>query len=183
LPRSVAGPIGAGGMREMQVRPKQPDDEDWIGEVLVRHWGGTQSVVGGRVVDACDLPALIAGERQGLATYRIAADGKRAELITLNALTPRQGIGTALIADLTDRLAAAGVRELRVRMTNDNLDALRFYQRRGFRLVALRRGAIDKARALKPSIPLIGRYGIPVHDQFELALAIGDRGPLSGPPA
>ena len=167
----------------MRVRPKQHDDQDWIGEVLTRHWGGSQIAVGGRLVDACDLPALIAGEREGLATYRIAADGKTAELITLNALIERQGIGTALIEELTARLAAAGVQELRVKMTNDNLDALRFYQRRGFRLVALRRGAINKARALKPSIPLIGHYGIPVHDQLELALAIERRGSLSGPRA
>src|SRR5579863_1813657 len=156
----------------MLVRPAAPNDTDWIREVLTRHWGGSEIVVGGRLVEACDLPALIAGERQGLATYRIAADGKTAELITLNALVPHQGIGTALLEALTARLAAEGVRKLRVRMTNDNLAALGFYQRRGFRLVALRRGAIDKARGLKPSIPLIGHYGIPVHDQLELALAI-----------
>jgi len=164
----------------MQVRVKQQDDQDWVREVLGRSWGCTQIAVGGRLVDACDLPALIAGERQGLATYDIAADGRSAELITLNALTERHGIGTALIEALAVRLAAAGVRELRVRMTNDNLDALRFYQRRGFRLAALRRGAIDKARAIKPSIPLVGHYGIPVHDQLELVLAIGRRSPVSG---
>jgi GNAT superfamily N-acetyltransferase len=167
----------------MQVRAKQHDDQAWIREVLSRYWGTSRIAVGGRLVEANDLPALIAGERLGLATYRIAADGKTAELITLNALTERWGIGTALIEELTARLAAAGVRELRVRMTNDNLDALRFYQRRGFRLVALRRGAIDKARAIKPSIPVIGHYGIPVHDQLELALAIGPRRPISGLPA
>jgi GNAT superfamily N-acetyltransferase len=165
----------------MQVRAKQEDDQDWIGEVLARHWGGSQIALGGRLVDACDLPALIAGEREGLATYLIAADGTTAELVTLNALIERRGVGTALIEDLTARFAAAGVRVLRVRMTNDNLDALRFYQRRGFRLAALHRDAIDRARSLKPSIPLIGHYGIPIHDQFELALAIESRSVISGP--
>ena len=157
----------------MQIRAKQWDDQVWISEVLARLWGGSQIAVGGRLVEACDLPALIAGERLGLATYRITADGKSAELITLNALTKRRGIGTALIEELSARLAAAGVRELRVSMTNDNLDALRFYQRRGFRLLALHRGAIDKARRLKPSIPSTGHYGIPIHDQLKLLLAIG----------
>lgn len=167
----------------MLVRPAGPHDGNWLREVLARHWGSSQIAIGGRLVDACDLPALIAGEHQGLAIYRIAADGKNAELITLNALIERHGVGTALIAALATRLAAAGVRELRVSMTNDNLDALRFYQRRGFRLVALRRGAIDKARAIKPSIPLIGHHGIPVRDQLELALAIGCGDSLSGPRA
>ena len=153
----------------MQVRAKQEDDQDWIGEVLARHWGGSQIALGGRLVDACDLPALIAGEREGLATYLIAADGTTAELVTLNALIERRGVGTALIEDLTARFAAAGVRVLRVRMTNDNLDALRFYQRRGFRLAALqprrhRQGAQLKAvdpvdRALRHSDPRSVRTG------------------------
>lgn len=54
--------------------------------------------------------------------------------------------------------------------TNDNVDALRFYQRRGFRIVAVRTGAVDEARsALKPGIPHRGHYGIPLRDEIELA--------------
>jgi hypothetical protein len=47
--------------------------------------------------------------------------------------------------------------------TNDNTDALRFYQRRGFCLVKVHRGAVDRSRAsLKPEIPVVGAYGIPL---------------------
>jgi hypothetical protein len=53
--------------------------------------------------------------------------------------------------------------------TNDNLDALRFYPRRGFRLAALYTGAVDESRArLKPEIPTVGDHGIPLHDELEL---------------
>ncbi len=46
---------------------------------------------------------------------------------------------------------------------------LRFHQRRGFRLAALHRGGADGSRRrLKPSIPLAGSYGIPLHDELEL---------------
>ena len=63
--------------------------------------------------------------------------------------------------------------------TNDNVDALRFYQRRGFRLVAVRCGAVDDSRrTLKPSIPLAGDYGIPLRDEIELAQPL----PLPGAP-
>lgn len=42
-------------------------------------------------------------------------------------------------------------------------DALRFYQRRGFCLACVHRGAVDHSRAsLKPEIPLVGNYGIPL---------------------
>ena len=56
--------------------------------------------------------------------------------------------------------------------TNDNLDALRFYQRRGMRITAVAAGAVDAARALKPAIPAIGAYGIELHDELTLELRL-----------
>jgi hypothetical protein len=45
----------------------------------------------------------------------------------------------------------------------------RFYQRRGFRLAALRAGAVDEARKrLKPRISSVGGFGIPIRDEIEL---------------
>jgi hypothetical protein len=65
---------------------------------------------------------------------------------------------------------AAGCRHYWVVTTNDNVDALRFYQRRGFRLTTIRCGAVDQSRrTLKPQIPVIGDYGIPLRDEIELA--------------
>ena len=62
-----------------------------------------------------------------------------------------------------------GCTRLWVITTNDNVDALRFYQRRGFRLVRVHRGAVDRSRArLKPEIPSVGAYGIPLRDEIEL---------------
>jgi hypothetical protein len=57
--------------------------------------------------------------------------------------------------------------------TNDNVDALRFYQRRGFRLAALHQGAVDDSRArLKPEIPEIGEHRIPLRDELDLELEL-----------
>jgi Acetyltransferase (GNAT) family len=62
-----------------------------------------------------------------------------------------------------------GCTRLWVITTNDNVDALRFYQRRGFCLVRVHRGAVDRSRAtLKPEIPAAGAYGIPLRDEIEL---------------
>jgi hypothetical protein len=59
--------------------------------------------------------------------------------------------------------------------TNDNVDALRFYQRRGYRLASVDAGAVDRARAaLKPAIPEVGAHGIPLRDELELELLVGD---------
>jgi Acetyltransferase (GNAT) family len=55
--------------------------------------------------------------------------------------------------------------------TNDNLEALRFYQRRGFVLSALRPGAVaDSGQRLKPQIASVGDFGIPLRDELELHL-------------
>jgi ribosomal protein S18 acetylase RimI-like enzyme len=129
----------------------------------------------GELVDALSHPALLAwvgDELVGVATYVV--DGPACELLTLHAETRRTGIGTSLIAAVVDAARAAGCRRLWVVTTNDNVDALRFYQRRGFRLVELRAGAVDRSRAeLKPEIPVVGDHGIPLRDELELELALG----------
>ena len=70
---------------------------------------------------------------------------------------------------------ASGARRLWLITTNDNVDALRFYQRRGFRLARVHAGAVDRSRAtLKPAIPEIGAHEIPLRDELELEMRIGD---------
>ncbi len=59
------------------------------------------------------------------------------------------------------------------------LDALRFYQKWGLRLVALHPNALEQSRRLKPEIPLVGRDGIPLRDELELEMTLN---PASGNP-
>lgn len=153
----------------MQVREKRAADQLWVSAFLAERWGG-RVLLRGRLVDAAGLPGLIAGEREGLATWRVAGDV--AELVTLDAVVPGRGVGTALLAGLVRRLRRAGVKRLRVTTTNDNLDALRFYQRRGFRIIAVRAGAIERGRRLKPALPAAGAYGIAIRDEIELEMRL-----------
>ena len=73
---------------------------------------------------------------------------------------------------MRDEARRHGARRLWLVTTNDNTHALRFYQRRGFDLVRLDRGAVDRARVLKPSIPL-ENDGIPMRHELELELLLG----------
>jgi ribosomal protein S18 acetylase RimI-like enzyme len=150
----------------IRIRPRQPDDEAWIAATLRERWGAAIVVVHDELFEPARLPALVADEHAGLVTY--AERGDLAEIITLDAIVPRRGIGTALLRGLLDLLGERGCRALCLTTTNDNLDALRFYQRRGFRLTRLRPDAVRQARRLKPGIPLIGRHGIPIRDEIDL---------------
>lgn len=128
----------------------------------------------GELVHALNHPALLAwsgDQLMGVATYLVG--GGDGELLTLHARERHQGVGSALLDAVADVARQAPCRCLRVVTTNDNLDALRFYQRRGFRLTQLRPGAVTEARAsLKPEIPETGSYGIALEGELELEMVL-----------
>lgn len=161
-------------MTPYTLRPVEPADRPEVARLLVREWGAVEVValsLGG-LVDASALPGWLAerdGEVFGLLTYRIT--GSMADLVTINAFAGG-GVGGELITALVGDLRRAGVTRLRVTTTNDNTRALRFYQRAGFRLSALRVDAVSESRRTKPQIPEIGADGIPIRDELELVMEI-----------
>src|SRR5205823_2603833 len=94
------------------------------------------------------------------------------EITFIDAGEQFQGVGTELLQAVKQHALGAGCRRLWLVTTNDNLSALRFYQRRGFTLCVLRPNALEAARRLKPEIPLSGDYGIPLRDELELEMAL-----------
>jgi GNAT superfamily N-acetyltransferase len=152
---------------DVVVREADEADAGWIRHLLETRWGGSDIVVRGEVHDAGRLPALVAdrGGRCGLITYRVV--GEACLIVSLDAVEKGRGIGTRLVETLVDRARAAGCGRISVATTNDNLDALRFYQRRGFVIAAVHVGAIAAARRIKPAIPLVGEHGIPIRDEVE----------------
>jgi ribosomal protein S18 acetylase RimI-like enzyme len=144
----------------------------WLAELLQSEWGSVRVVSRGRQHDASRLPAFLAlweGAPAGAATYRVA-EGE-CEIITLNSLRERCGVGTALVEAVIQAAQKADCRRVWLVTTNDNMEALRFYQKRGFRMAAVYVNAIEGARRLKPEIPLLGREGIPIRDELEFELA------------
>jgi hypothetical protein len=105
-----------------------------------------------------------------LLTYRVDREGL--EVVTIDALRIRAGIGAALLSRATQIARDTGTTRVWLITTNDNLRAIRFYERRGFRIIAVHRGAVDRARMLKPSIPLVAENGIELHDELELELVL-----------
>jgi GNAT superfamily N-acetyltransferase len=159
----------------VEVRPSDASDRPAL-EAFLRGQNALHVARRGELVDSLDHPAFLAVEGDqllGVATY-VAGDGEW-ELLTLHADRRYAGVGSVLVAAVREAAVRAGCRALWVVTTNDNVDALRFYQRRGFRLVRLRQGAVDESRrTLKPEIPTAGDHGIPLRDELELEMRLAE---------
>jgi GNAT superfamily N-acetyltransferase len=122
------------------VRDAAPDDITWASAWMDRELGTRMQAGGGELVDA----------------------------LSFAAVDHHRGAGSALLDAVVARLPAT-CRRLWLITINDNVDALRFYQRRGFRITAFHAGAADDARERrKPALPVDGYHGIPLHDELEL---------------
>ncbi|HKA68945.1 MAG TPA: GNAT family N-acetyltransferase [Actinomycetes bacterium] len=155
------------------VRAARPDDAEYVRSVLIASWDSTKVVARGELIDAAECPTLIAeadGTPAGVLTYRI--DDRGIEVVSIDSQLSRAGVGTALLAAAAEIGRKAGAARLWLVTSNDNTAALRFYQRRGLDLVALRRNAWAAARRLKPQIPELGMHGIPIRHELELELPL-----------
>lgn len=160
-------------MAQFTIRAITTADRSWVECFMAEAWGAAAQAVRGALFYPHDLPGFLAQNADatiGVATYR-QIDPATCELATLNSLQAGLGIGSALIVAVADAAKRLGCTRLVVVTTNDNLQALRFYQRRGFVLSEVRIGAVNEARrTLKPQIPLVGDDGIPLRDEIELTL-------------
>ena len=144
----------------MKVRPRKAADQAAAEAFLSRHYS-LRAARPGELVHPLEHPALL--------TNVPGPDWRQCEILTLHADEQWRGAGTALVEAAARLARRQGCARLWVITTNDNVDALRFYQRRGFCLVTVHRGAVDRSRAsLKPEIPAVSAYEIPLRDEIEL---------------
>ena len=140
-----------------------------IDRFFTERWGGDFMVSGNERLYGHDLDGFVLfdGKRiVGLLTYHL--NGSECEIVSLDSLLERQGAGTAMIEKMIAKVRALKVKRLWLMTTNDNIDAIRFYQKRGFVFKAVYPNAIEKSRELGQNIPKFGDYGIPIRDEIEL---------------
>lgn len=159
--------------REWQIRPITADDRRWIVDLLTEKWGSPKIVTRGEAYRGDELPGFVAVKKEasvGLITYKITGDS--CEILTLNSLVEKSGVGSGLINAVRKVAESSGCRRLWLITTNDNKAAVRFYQNRGFVIAAVHRGAMEESRKLKPEIPEIGIDGIPITDEIEMEMKL-----------
>lgn len=155
-------------MESILIRPIEEKDKEWIKRVMINAWS-SEMVVASKLFNTLTLAGFVAefnGQLTGVVVYDIA-NGKL-EIVSLNSTQEKRGVGTALIEKVKDFAKKKGFKSIWLVTSNDNIDSLRFYQKRGFRITKIYPNAIDKARKIKPEIPIVGSYGIPLKDALEL---------------
>lgn len=152
------------------LRRTTPGDLPRLRQFWVEHWDGEEMIVHNERFRLEQLEGFVTENWNGILTYIVTGD--QCEIISLDSLEEGRGIGTALINAVVKEAQSRSCRRLFLSTTNDNLHALGFYQKRGFELSALRRGALNASRKIKPGIPLLGENGIPLRDEIELEMSL-----------
>lgn len=155
----------------MDIRTISHENRNEINDFINSRWFSTVMVVRGKLIDMTILDGFAAYEDEkiiGLVTYKIS--GTECEIMSLDSLIEKQGIGTALVNKVIEAARDNKCTKIKLITTNDNINALRFYQKRGFDMVKLYRNALDISRKLKPSIPLFGEFDIPLKHEIEFEM-------------
>jgi ribosomal protein S18 acetylase RimI-like enzyme len=133
----------------MDVRPLNDGDRAWVAEIISNEWGLPIVSISGlhNPAELAGFVAFEADERLGLITYEVTGEG--CEVVTLNSRRPSRGIGTALLGAVKQMVDERGLR-LWLITTDENTNAMRFYENRGMTRRALHRDFVEVVRRYKP---------------------------------
>lgn len=138
-------------------------------DLFIDSWGDDEMVVSSGTYQLSDLPGFVAYDETeiiGVITYIIRND--QIEIISLDSFRENVGIGSQLLKKLEEISEEKEITNISVITTNDNLNALKFYQKRGYSIAKVIPNAVEKARKQKPSIPQFAENGIPIRDEIVL---------------
>jgi GNAT superfamily N-acetyltransferase len=150
------------------VREASASDRDQALEIFQREFRGRELVADGAPVSLTEAEMLVAETEGGISGA--LAWRRRDGLLHIVALATdpmwqRAGVGGYLLAEAEAMARRHGLPRVLVTMTNDNIPALYFYQRRGYRLSALLSGAVSSQPRNKD---LAGFAGIRIEDEIQL---------------
>ncbi|KGN00050.1 GNAT family N-acetyltransferase [Clostridium botulinum] len=142
---------------------------------IEENWSSSIMIFRGKVHNIAKLPGylyIINGEIQGLITYEI--EDEKCEIVSLDSLNENKGIGSNLIEKVIETANYKKCKEVWLITTNDNIRAIRFYQKREFDMSNIYINAVNEARKLKPEIPLRGYDDIPILHEIEFKKDLGE---------
>jgi ribosomal protein S18 acetylase RimI-like enzyme len=151
------------------VREATSADRERALDILHREFRGRQLVAGGEPVSMNEAELLVAeteGGVSGALAWRRRDQALHIVALATDPMWQRAGVGGYLLAEAEAMARRHGVSRVLVTMSNDNIPALYFYQRHGYRVAAVLRDAI----AAQPrNRGLTGFAGIPILDEIQLS--------------
>lgn len=157
----------------MECERISSSNRDLINVFIKQHWYSTTMIIRGKEIDMTKVDGFYFRDGKtiiGLITYIVY--NNILEIISIDSLRQNQGIGSKLIEAVIHEAEERNLQKIVLITTNDNINAIRFYQKRGFDMAHLFRNAMDISRKLKPEIPLIGDNSIPLRHEIEFELSI-----------
>ena len=156
----------------MKFIEKTEKDHKAVSEII-GGWGSDILVSRGKAYRTEDLDGILAYDEEkiiGLGLYYIK--DKECEIVLMETFLQNKGIGTQIIEKIKEIAKTQNCKRIWLITSNDNIDAIKFYQRKGFCFANIYIKAMDESRKIKPEIPLIGNYGLPIKDEIEFELVL-----------
>ena len=135
----------------MEWKRISTSDRTLVDEFIRQQWYTTTMIIRGKEIDMTQTEGFYVKEQEdiiGLITYFVSDDVL--EVISLNSLRENQGIGTKLVDAVIREAKDRKLKKILVVTTNDNINAIKFYQKRGFDMACLYHNALDISRKIKP---------------------------------
>ena len=152
----------------MEFIEKVQNDNKAVSEII-KGWGSDIIVTRGKCYRAEDLDGILVydnGKIIGLGLYRIKRD---CEIVLLETFVQNKGIGTQIIEKIKEIAKSKNCKRIWLITTNANINALGFYQKRGFHISNIYKNAMEKSRKIKPEIPRM-ENGIEIRDEIEFEM-------------
>lgn len=159
----------------MEVNKITEKNRNIINDFMINRWYSLKMIIRGKEIDMASVDGFCVLDKYaivGLITYLINEENSVMEITSLDSLKENQGIGTILINRVIEEAKKIRCKKIVLITTNDNINALRFYQKRGFDMVHLFHNALEVSRKLKPEIPVIGQNSIPLMHEIEFEMII-----------
>lgn len=155
-------------MAEISIRSIKKEDKADLKQFIQGFWGSEKMVSRGKLHDISEHAGFLAkkdGKIIGLVTYE--KSGEEMEITLLDSRERNRGIGSKLVDKIKVKARELNCRRIWLITTNDNIIAIKFYQKRDFDLVRLHYNSMEASRKLKPEIPKFGQEGIPIKHELE----------------
>jgi N-acetylglutamate synthase-like GNAT family acetyltransferase len=159
--------------KTITIRRTNPADKAFMCAEMQKWWGDEMVVIRAEKYFPAEYGGLIAeyeNEKVGLIILRFA--DALCEVMSLSTDGRHPAAGKKLLAGALMLARENKVEKVIIVTTNDNIQALRFYQQMGFTICDWRKDAAEQARRIKPQIPRAGNYNIPIRDEIELEIIL-----------